>query len=259
MVIYRRVSREWATLRICARYHFAFVFDRETLRQSIYLNGALDGSRTATSAYLGTSGDTTIGYQATLSSAAFFAGRRTTNWLHRPLRNCFPCSQGYIDYISIYRGRVKSAYEVKNDASLYAYYSWNEGLPFDESISGANGGFYGLIYLAPGYSSMGLLFTTATAYFMVPGFRIFGSDDHSFSVSIWVNPAAYGGSIIHRALNSDGSGFCFAILGMSSTGQPASQVYDRNKGLKPAYDPNPLPLNVWTQLVATFSLANGSE
>jgi hypothetical protein len=49
--------------------HAAFVFDLVTMRQSIYLNGRLDGSRTASAPFMGTQGNVTIGSIPLLNSA----------------------------------------------------------------------------------------------------------------------------------------------------------------------------------------------
>jgi hypothetical protein len=42
-------------------YHAAFVYDYSSSRQSIYLNGILDGSRTSTGCFQGSAGSTLIG------------------------------------------------------------------------------------------------------------------------------------------------------------------------------------------------------
>ncbi|CAF0747162.1 unnamed protein product [Adineta steineri] len=219
-------------------YHLAFVFDIENLNQRVYLNGVLDGSRTATNPYLGTFGNTIIGYQT-----------------NGPKSSLFP---GYMDNLLIYRGRVKTDCEIHTDTFLYAYYSWDNGLPIDDGPNSIDGTFVKSVSSVSGYSNNGLSFSSTGSYFVVADFTALGLSYDPFTLSIWVKPSSFGGSIVHIAFNADGTTNCHTILGMSSSGQPVAQNYDITKiGLYSISDSNPLPLNQWTHLVETFSINNG--
>lgn len=150
---------------------------------------------------------------------------------------------------------------MKCDATLYAYYSWNNGTTTDDGPHGIDGNFFGSVSIENGKSDMGLMFSTTDviSYFAASGFTILGNTNQSFSTSIWVKPTSLGGTILFIALHTSGWGACYPILGMKATGEPAAVLYDDTQGTYAASSPNPLPLNEWSHLVQTFSTKNGRK
>lgn len=88
-------------------YHFAFVYDYPALTQYIYLNGILECTHNSASPFQATSGAITIG----------------------AINNTGPTPSsfwtGYIDQMA-YVSRAKIATEVLMDATLAAYYSFDD-------------------------------------------------------------------------------------------------------------------------------------
>ena len=164
-----------------------------------------------------------------------------------------------MDNLSIYRGRAKSGDEIMNDFMLYAYYSWDDGLPIDDGPNWLSGNLFATTSFDGGYSKMGLNFSSGGSYFMADGFRVLGIKNHSFFTSIWVKTSSFGGTILHIARYSKGKGNGYPILGIASTGQPAAVLYDEVNGIYSTTSVDPLPLNQWSHLVETFSVNNGGN
>lgn len=95
-------------------HHFAFIYDYTTSTQYVYLDGDLGCVHNQSRPFLGNSGAITIG-------AANSSNVTTT-----------PVSYwtGYIDQVS-YVSRAKTADEILTDATLVAYYSFDNG-SFDD-------------------------------------------------------------------------------------------------------------------------------
>ena len=95
-------------------HHFAFVFDYVALTKYAYLNGDLVCKNYSLGPYQGNSGAIIIGAIIDLAQ-----GTPDNYWT------------GYIDQVS-YVSRAKTADEILIDATLVAYYSFDNGL-FDDS------------------------------------------------------------------------------------------------------------------------------
>jgi len=102
-------------------YHFAFVYDYTTHTQYIYVNGNLDCIHNSSGPFLGNSGAITIGAVNNLGGAAPI-------WYWT----------GYIDQVS-YISRAKTAVETLTDATLVAYYSFDNGSFYDSGPNKING------------------------------------------------------------------------------------------------------------------------
>jgi hypothetical protein len=102
-------------------YHFAFVYDYTTYTQYIYLNGNLECTHNSAGPFLGNSGAITIGALNNSGGAAPFQ-----YWT------------GYIDQLS-YVSRAKTADEILIDATLVAYYSFDNGSFYDSGPNKING------------------------------------------------------------------------------------------------------------------------
>ncbi|CAF2938022.1 unnamed protein product [Rotaria sp. Silwood2] len=111
----------------------ACVYDSATFTQQVWLNGVLDGSRSA-SADQGTSGAISIGL-----------------WSHEYFN-------GYINEVR-FKARAKTATELLNDATLFVYYSFDDGSLIDDSFNGIKGTVSGNITMTAGRVNQAIQFT----------------------------------------------------------------------------------------------------
>jgi hypothetical protein len=102
-------------------HHFAFVYDYSAQTQYIYLNGNLTCTHTSSGPFLATSGAITIGAINNTGGATPYSF-----WT------------GYIDEVS-FVSLPKSASEVLDDATLVAYYSFDNGSFYDSGPNRING------------------------------------------------------------------------------------------------------------------------
>jgi hypothetical protein len=103
-------------------YHFAFVYNYMNGTQYIYLNGELECTHNSTQPFQGNSSNITIG--AIGWSGA--SGTLVSYWT------------GYIDQLS-YVSRAKTEIEILTDATLAAYYSFDNGSFYDSGPNKING------------------------------------------------------------------------------------------------------------------------
>ena len=103
-------------------YHFAFVYDYSNRTQYIYLNGQLEHKRNSNGPFQGNSGAITIGAVNWTNSSA----TPENYW------------KGYIDQLS-YVSRAKTEIEILTDATLVAYYSFDNGSFCDSGPNKING------------------------------------------------------------------------------------------------------------------------
>ena len=101
-------------------HHFSFVYDYSTLTQLIYVNGILRCTKTSAGPFLATSGAITFGAINNTGTTPFYF------WT------------GYLDEVQ-YVSRAKSASEVLDDATLVAYYSFDNGSLLDQGPNRING------------------------------------------------------------------------------------------------------------------------
>jgi hypothetical protein len=101
-------------------HHFGFVYDYSLSTQYIYWNGLLICTHTSSGPFIGSSGAITIGaINNTGSTPSYF-------WT------------GLIDQVS-YVSRAKTATEILSDATLVAYYSFDNGSFYDLGPNKING------------------------------------------------------------------------------------------------------------------------
>ncbi|CAF0952998.1 unnamed protein product [Adineta ricciae] len=233
--------------------HVAFVYDYTMMRQSIYLDGVLEATTSASGLlvgpYKGQSGNIFIGRT---DSGDYFEGR--------------------IDQLQVSE-RAKSACEILNDATLTAYYAFDIGASYLDSSLNYFHGISNLLITLPGRVNYAYSFQYEYSYFQSQGFTAYQTDE-PFSVSLWVNPfVVTGGTLIHLSTNIDGSSdACFDLLGLSSSGRLIGQLYESYdccvccvvnpliscpcRGLRNVAGPTMI-VNTWTHIVLTYSRSNG--
>lgn len=223
------------SLAIPKWYHLAFVFDRNSLTQSIYVDGVLDGNRIASSSYLGKNGVLTVGSIFLNDSALYF--------------------NGLVDELS-FNNRVKTPIEILDDATLTLYFPFDNGSLYDKSPMRINGSVFGSTNVVPGRVGDGLqIGSYADSYFRASGLVLLGTSNQSYSMSIWINPTVINRSIIiHVATKNDGLGWCIGMLGLNSSGHLIATSWD-NVEISVA---GPiLTTNSWTHAAITYSISNG--
>ena len=224
--------------------HVAFVYDYTTMRQFIYLDGALEAS-TAPSGigvgpYKGTSGSVTIGF---VNGNKYF--------------------QGGIDHVSVTNG-AKTACQISNDAALTAYYPFDmTGSYLDYSMNVFHGVTNSLITLT-GRVKQGYSFQNTLSYFQSMGFTAYSARE-PFSVSLWIKPYFLnGGTLLHLSTDISGSSSrCFDLLGFTSSGQIVGQLLKDFGACCPVnqYTANVggpiIPVNTWTHIALIYASDNG--
>jgi hypothetical protein len=101
-------------------HHFGFVYDYSARAQYIYFNGLLICTHTSSGPFQATSGAITIG--------AINNTGTTPSWFWT----------GYLDQVS-YISQAKTATQVLSDATLVAYYSFDNGSFYDSGPNQING------------------------------------------------------------------------------------------------------------------------
>jgi hypothetical protein len=219
-------------------YHVAFVYDYSLNIKSIYLNGIIDGTSIASiNAYLGVSGNVTIGSTAVNTATSYW--------------------NGLIDQLTI-NNRAKTSCEILNDATLVAYF------PFDGSSSdaGPNGliGTYtvqannGITWIT-GQVNQAINLDASNSYFQSCGFWALGQNQ-AYSIAMWIKPSFQAGTLFHLSTAATGSGgWCLPMIGFSSNGSLVVQTWSGSSAIV-VFGPIP-PINSWTHIVQTWSSTNG--
>ncbi|CAM4753814.1 unnamed protein product [Rotaria magnacalcarata] len=222
------------TLTMNAWSHVACVYDSTTQIQQVWLNGVLDGSRSA-SPYQGLYGATTIG--ATFSSGVV-AG-----------------FNGYIDQVR-FESRAKNGTELLNDATLYVYYSFDGGSLVDNGLNGINGTASGSVVSTTGRLNGAVQFSSSSyIYYTYPPFYFLGISNQAFSISLWANPTgSYRASTL--VFVQQLPGWCVHFIVMTSTGYITAHLWD---GGDVAINGPILPLNTWTHIGYTYSYSDGLQ
>ncbi|CAF0893767.1 unnamed protein product [Didymodactylos carnosus] len=217
-------------------YHIACVYDYTLTAQIVYVNGVRDGFSSPSGPYQGTGGIFEIG-----TASVDYGG-------------VFTPFNGYIDQVA-FVPRAKNATEVLDDATLVAYYSFDNGSYLDFGPLWINGTGVGVSPVV-GRISQALSFATTHSYFQATGFTLLGTVNQSYSISLWLKPQAVSGgaTIVHVSSSTIGTGWCIPMIGLSASGQIITQSWNNTAV---AVTGPILTLNVWTHVVETYSVMNG--
>lgn len=186
--------------------HVAFVYDFQAMEQSIYLDGFLEtttkGSNLPIDPYKGRSGDVTIGW--TMDNKYFI---------------------GTIDYVQVY-DQAKTACQILNDATLIAYYSFDDTmLHLDSNVNYFHGVSQSLTRTT-GRINQAYSFQYHLSYFQTMAFTAYAPGE-PFSFVLWIKPYVVdGGTLLHISTSISGqSHSCFDFLGFSRSGQLIGQLF----------------------------------
>ncbi|CAF5204169.1 unnamed protein product, partial [Rotaria magnacalcarata] len=155
------------TLNMSTWYHVACTYDATTMSQQVWIDGYLDGSRSA-NPYQGLWGNTTIGATFQSGSASSF--------------------NGYIDNVR-FQASAKNSSEILNDATLHAYYSFDGGSLIDNGPNGINGTSYGNLSSTTGRVNEAMQFSSGPymSYSYNP-YYFLGISKRAFTMALWAKP-----------------------------------------------------------------------
>jgi hypothetical protein len=224
-------------LTINTWYHVAFVYDYSTRTQSLYVQGALDTSRSSAGPYQGQSGATVIG-SSFLSASTF---------------------NGYIDNMKL-ATLAKSASKILVGAQMVVHYSFDaSSLTHDvgpnqmnSTLSNAN--------VVTGRVGQGLAFSgSSTSYLQTYGFYQLGQSNKAFSFAMWLYPYSINGGVLIQKTsfqNPSSGGWCYSLMGLTYIGQIVIVTYTTSV---PMIVGPILSVDTWTHIAYTYSSANGTR
>ena len=218
-------------------YHLAFVFDCSTRNQSIYIDGFLDSSHQASVCFQGDPENLTVGF-------SHLQARSPSYWY-----------DGLIDQLS-YTNRSKTADEILRDATLTAYFSFDDSSTADAGPLGISGSRSGSTSFSAGRVGDALQINDVLdSYFRLSGLVLLGRRNQSYSLAIWIRPSVLKNSmIIHVSTGSAGFGWCVPMLTLTSSGYLRTMSWS---GVAVTIDGPPTSVNQWTHAAITYSINNG--
>ncbi|CAF1374380.1 unnamed protein product [Adineta ricciae] len=215
-------------------YHVAYVYDRITLTQSVYINGQLDG---------------------VLSSTGIYQGNASQIWIGAsPFTYMYPNPFAYMDELN-FVPRAESADALLEEATLVVYYKFDNSF-FDSgpnkiyNSSGTN-----VRFDVNGRVNQALLINSNNSFFQSTSFYRLGQSNYPYSFSLWIYPLSMNGTIVQLlSINND---WWSPMLGFDSSNHLVTQTWSGSVFYNVASNSFAMPLNVWTHVVATFSTTNG--
>ena len=165
-----------------------------------------------------------------------------------------------MDSLSIYVDRAKSSCEMLTDATLLSYFSWDTGSLTDNSPNQMHAWTSGTPSIGPGYKNQGLILDSADSYLTVYAYSILAFQNQPYSISIWIRPTTWGGTIIHTSTQEAGDGICCHVLGLTAKGYPSTMIFTTDASVTfLTANTTSLPLDQWSHVVQTFSPKNGRK
>ena len=156
-------------------YHVAFVYNRFSPMQLIYLNGNLDVSRVPSNSYTGVTNQLLVGAVIRSGGMAPF--------------------NGYIDEM-IFVSQAKSSVELLDEATLVAYFSFDNTLLDSGPNKMKNINSVNVLFDPAGRLNQALVIDTNNSYFEMLGFYYLGQSNYSFSISLWIDPFSANGTLL---------------------------------------------------------------
>jgi hypothetical protein len=165
-----------------------------------------------------------------------------------------------MDHVTISIGVVRTEYQINNDASLIAYYPFDNTDTFlDRSVNMIHGIGNSITTGLLGRLQQAISFNLNTSYFEAPCYPTLRLNNLPLSISIWVNPTIVigGGTLVHVSSLQNGNGTsCFDLLGFTATGVLVAQLKTPSPTLG-SIQGIVLPLKTWTHIAVVFTSANG--
>ena len=133
-------------------------------------------------------------------------------------------------------------------------YTFNNTL-LDDGPLGINGTGNNVQYSSLGRVGPALNLTLNPSFVQATGLVYLGTDEHSYSISIWIRPLTItGGTIVHASRSSGTPSWSMPMLGFRSGGQIEAQSCSSSG---PVSLTGPVaPVGAWTHLALTYSSTN---
>ena len=165
-----------------------------------------------------------------------------------------------LDHMTISAGVARTACQILNDATLFAYYPFDSTDTFlDRSVNLLHGIATGTSTVTAGRLQQAISFDTNTSYFQAQAFPSTRANNAPFSIVLWVKPSAVvgGGSLVHISTSQSGTGsVCYDLLGFTAAGVLVAQIMATSVLLNSVQGPT-LPVDTWTHLAVVYSPTNG--
>jgi hypothetical protein len=165
-----------------------------------------------------------------------------------------------IDHMTISAGVTRTACQIYNDATLLAYYPFNTTLPYDDYSVNLFHGIASAVSLIPhGIFGNALYFSSNASFFQAPCFPSMATATVPFSISLWIKPdntTTNGGSLVHVSSSQNGSGLCYDLLSLSSSGALIVQLMQSAVIVNGTVGPV-ITTNIWTHVAVVFGATNG--
>ncbi|CAF1106760.1 unnamed protein product [Adineta steineri] len=218
-------------------YHVAYVYDRLSSRQIVYLKEIQDGRRVTSGPYKGTANVLTVG-----SIPSFAPGFITNN--------------GFIDKLT-FVPRVKTTAELLDEATLVACYTFDNSYTDLGPNQIINSTSVSTMFDSSGRFNQSLLInSTNLSYFQTTSFYYLGQTNYPYSFSLWIYPFVNDGTILQvSSLN----GWCVPMIGFDISGRLTIQTMGSNGIYAASLTSDTLSLNQWTHVAMTYSIIIGIQ
>ncbi|CAF1013056.1 unnamed protein product, partial [Didymodactylos carnosus] len=146
---------------------------------------------------------------------------------------------------------------VFSNSNLVAYFPLDSSPSYLTDASASLTATANGVTVVAGERNQSLSFTgVIDSYFQVSGLTSLGTPNTPFSISLYINPNALAGTIVHISQLQSGTGaWCLPFIGFASTQQLAVQIWG---GSTADYALGPIPpVNSWTHVVQTWSTSSG--
>jgi hypothetical protein len=157
-------------------------------------------------------------------------------------------------------GTARTACQIYNDATLLAYYPFNTTTPYnDYSVNLFHGIASTVTLVSHAPLGQALYFSSNASYFQAPCWPSMATPTVPFSISLWIKPdntTPVGGSLVHVSSLQNGSGLCYDLLSLSSSGALIIQLMQAAAVVNGTIGPV-MPTNVWTHIAVVFGTTNG--
>jgi len=217
-------------------HHVAYVYKRDSSNRSVYLNGYVDKTDRPSNMYKGNTSFITLGAVPLFTSPTF--------------------RSGYVDKL-IFVSRVKNESEILDEATLVAYYSFDNtyldsGPNQINNSTGINTSFN-----STGRVNQALIIagsTGSSAYFQANGFYFLGQSNKAFSFSLWIYPYTNYGTIVQVLVSNNQY---VPIIGFSTIGSLTIQIINGNIACSISFISGTILLHTWTHIGMVYSSTNG--
>ena len=148
-----------------------------------------------------------------------------------------------------------SAAEVLREATLTVAYSFENVSLLDDGPLGINGTGLNFGFDTSCRVNICVSLINSPSYIQAAGLVLLGTSRQAHSFALWIKPTVVNqGTIIHLSQNSTGLGWCFPLVGFTSSSAIHAQYWNGSSINRPGPT---ITANVWTHVATTYSTTNG--